>query len=121
QFAKALDGGIGEAFGEAAGLEDGDLFVAAVGYFRTAAAAGEPVVAPPQGAHFTEAALDELRRHLARKLDLVQGDRHAWLWVTDFPMFDWDEEVDRVVAAHHPFTAPHQDDIPRLRELAEQA
>ena len=77
--------------------------------------------APPASTPYMEAALDELRRHLARKLDLIRGGIHSWLWVTEFPMFDWDEETGRVVAAHHPFTAPHSEDVQRLRELVEAA
>ncbi len=43
------------------------------------------------------------------------------LWVTDFPMFEWDEEAQRYVALHHPFTAPAVDDIAELREHARTA
>jgi aspartyl-tRNA synthetase len=43
------------------------------------------------------------------------------LWVTDFPMFEWDEEEQRYVALHHPFTAPAVDDIAELREHARTA
>jgi aspartyl-tRNA synthetase len=108
-------------------MEDGDLFVAVVGEFRSRAAG--PVVTSTTGAapvaeetHEVKAglepALDELRRHLARKLDLVDPDRHAWLWVTEFPLFAWDAEGDRLVAEHHPFTRPHPDDVPLVLEAA---
>ncbi len=48
---------------------------------------------------------------------------NAWkpLWVTDFPMFEWDEEAQRYVALHHPFTAPAVDDIAELRANAKIA
>jgi aspartyl-tRNA synthetase len=71
----------------------------------------------PRGQAVLEPALDELRRHLARRFGLVHADTHAWAWVTDFPMFEWDEDAGRVAAAHHPFTAPNRDDVERLREL----
>ena len=104
-FAKALTGGILDGFVGATGMEAGDLFVAVVGLFRSAPAAdGDPVA---QG---MESALDELRRHLARKLDLVDPAKHAWAWITEFPLFAWDAEADRLVSEHHPFTMPHPDD-----------
>jgi aspartyl-tRNA synthetase len=50
--------------------------------------------------------LGALRLHLGRELELI--DRNAWefLWVTDFPMFEWDDEEGRWTAVHHPFTRP---------------
>jgi len=129
QFAKALDEGTRDAFYAATGMENGDLFVAVVGEFRVADPALGPVVGSTDGAapvaeetHQVRAglepALDELRRHLARKLDLVDTTKHAWLWVTEFPLFGWDAEGDRLVSEHHPFTRPHPDDIPLLLEAA---
>jgi aspartyl-tRNA synthetase len=50
--------------------------------------------------------LGQLRLHLGRELGLVDEEAWNWLWVTDFPMFDWKEEEGRWVAAHHPFTRP---------------
>lgn len=119
QFAKALEGDVGAAFASETGISDGDLFVAAVGYFRTGGEPGDPISPPPENEIPREAALDELRRHLARRMNLIEPGAHAWVWVTEFPMFDWDADAGRVVAAHHPFTAPHVDDVERLRELAE--
>jgi aspartyl-tRNA synthetase len=109
QFAKALDEGSAQAFYGATGMEAGDLFVAVVGDFRTVRSGGAEMAADvPTG---LEPALDELRRHLARKMELVDAGKHAWLWVTDFPLFDWDPEAGRLVSAHHPFTMPHPDDV----------
>jgi aspartyl-tRNA synthetase len=114
QFAKALIGETADRFSAAVGMEVGDLFVAVAGDFRvTAAGASPPAVAVSPG---LEPALDELRRHLARRLGLIDGSQHAWLWVTDFPLFDWDAEAGRLVSAHHPFTMPHADDVDAVLE-----
>jgi aspartyl-tRNA synthetase len=51
-------------------------------------------------------ALGELRLHLGRKLGLIDAKRMEYVWVTDFPLFDWNEEEKRWNACHHPFTAP---------------
>jgi aspartyl-tRNA synthetase len=117
-FARALDGTVGEAFASTVEFEDGDLFVAVVGWFRTGVQPGGDLSALPQDQPTLERALDELRRHLAAKMGLVAPNSHAWAWVTDFPMFEWDSAANRVVAAHHPFTAPHSADVSRLEQLA---
>ncbi len=61
-----------------------------------------------------------LRLKLGKDLGLVEA---GWkpLWVTDFPMFEWDDEAQRYVALHHPFTAPAVDDIADLRANAKTA
>src|SRR5437773_1863796 len=58
--------------------------------------------------------LGALRLHLGRELDLI--DRAAWrfLWVTDFPLLEWDEEEDRWKAVHHPFTRPNDESLALL-------
>ncbi len=61
-----------------------------------------------------------LRLKLGKDLNLV-GAGWAPLWVTDFPMFEWDEEAQRYVALHHPFTAPAVDDEADLRANAKTA
>jgi aspartyl-tRNA synthetase len=66
----------------------------------------------------SDAALDALRRHLATRLDLRDTDAHRWLWVTEFPLFEFDEAAGRLVAMHHPFTMPHPDGVPALLEAA---
>ena len=50
--------------------------------------------------------LGTLRLHLGRELDLIDSQAWRFLWVTDFPMFEWDEERERWDAVHHPFTRP---------------
>jgi len=55
--------------------------------------------------------LGRLRLKLGEELKLIDTTRHELLWVVDFPMFEYDEEEDRLMAVHHPFTAPKPEDI----------
>lgn len=50
--------------------------------------------------------LGALRLKIARQLDLIEKDKYAFTWVTDFPMFEYSEEEERYIACHHPFTMP---------------
>ena len=50
--------------------------------------------------------LGALRWEVAKKLDIIPKDRYDFLWITEFPFFDWDEDAQQFVAMHHPFTAP---------------
>jgi len=59
-------------------------------------------------------ALGRLRGHLGQKLGLIDRDAYRFVWVTDFPLLEWDGETRRHVAVHHPFTAPMDEDIPFL-------
>ena len=52
--------------------------------------------------------LDRVRQYIAKQLNLADPKQHALLWITDFPMFEWNEEEQRHQALHHPFTAPNQ-------------
>ncbi len=58
--------------------------------------------------------MGELRLQLAAKFDLRRGNEPRFLWVIDFPMFEYSEEEQRLVAVHHPFTAPNPDDLELL-------
>ena len=58
--------------------------------------------------------LSELRLELARRLMLTEEGAFNFLWVTDFPLLEYDEEEKRYSAVHHPFTAPNEDDLPLL-------
>lgn len=60
------------------------------------------------------ATLGALRCEIAKKLELIDKDRFEFLWVTEFPLFEFSEEEDRYVAKHHPFTAPLDSDIDML-------
>jgi aspartyl-tRNA synthetase len=60
------------------------------------------------------AALGALRCEVARQLDLLKKDDYKFLWVTQFPMFEFSEEENRYVAMHHPFTAPMDEDFDKL-------
>lgn len=59
-------------------------------------------------------ALGQLRLEMARRLNLIDQDKLNFLWVVDFPMFEYDEEEKRWVAMHHPFTSPRDEDIEYL-------
>ncbi|MGH7477103.1 MAG: aspartate--tRNA ligase [Longimicrobiales bacterium] len=114
-FAKALDADHSARLIHALELEDGDLAVLVVGRFwilgRVAESHLGATDAHPLGG--AGAVLDALRRHLAEQLGLRHSE-HAFVWITEFPLFDWDVAAQRPVAAHHPFTAPNSDDLERL-------
>ncbi|CAA3019671.1 Aspartate--tRNA(Asp/Asn) ligase [Olea europaea subsp. europaea] len=58
--------------------------------------------------------LDRLRMHVAHDIGLIDPSRHSILWVTDFPMFEWNDSEQRLEALHHPFTAPNPEDMKDL-------
>lgn len=66
-------------------------------------------------------ALGALRLELAKRLELTSKDDFRFLWVTEFPVFEYDEEEKRYVAKHHPFTAPMTEDIELLEKDPENA
>ena len=55
-----------------------------------------------------------LRKHLALEHDLINKDIYKFLWVTEFPMYEYDKEESRYVSAHHPFTSPKKEDVDKL-------
>ena len=96
-FAKHLDAEQAARLLETVGANPGDLVVAIAGPAST-----------------VNAALGSLRLRIGRALGLLPEGARAFTWVTDFPMFDWNEEEKRFQAMHHPFTSPHPDDIDLL-------
>jgi aspartyl-tRNA synthetase len=69
----------------------------------------------------THAALGNLRNKLGADLELIDPDQYNFLWVTDWPLFEYDEESERYTAAHHPFTSPREEDIELLETAPEKA
>ena len=55
-----------------------------------------------------------LRKHLALEHDLINKDIYKFLWVTEFPMYEYDKEESRYVSAHNPFTSPKKEDVDKL-------
>lgn len=58
--------------------------------------------------------LGNLRNHIAKELKMINENDHSILWIVDFPLFEYDEEEERYVAMHHPFTSPKEEDIELL-------
>ena len=63
---------------------------------------------------FVKTGLGALRCKIAKDLDFIKKDSYAFLWITDFPSFEYSEEEGRYLACHHPFTAPRDEDIDKL-------
>ena len=64
--------------------------------------------------NIAETALGALRKKLGEDLDLIDHNKYAFAWITEFPMYEYSEEENRYVSAHHPFTAPRDEDIDKL-------
>jgi aspartyl-tRNA synthetase len=96
-IARHLGDGERERAATAAGLESGDTLLMVAGT--------RDKVRPLMG---------DLRLQLASRFNLRDPDALRFLWIVDFPLFDYSEEDQRLVSAHHPFTAPHPDDVDLL-------
>lgn len=79
------------------GAEDGDLILMAADAYKT-----------------VKEGLGQLRCEVARRTGLLEGKPHRLLWVTEFPLLEYDEEEGRYTAMHHPFTMPMDEDVPLL-------
>ena len=64
--------------------------------------------------------MGELRLEMARRRNLIDADKLCFLWVVDFPMFEYVEEDKRYKAMHHPFTSPREEDIELLLTAPEK-
>ncbi|HLB90175.1 MAG TPA: aspartate--tRNA ligase, partial [Terriglobales bacterium] len=105
---------------EKTGADIEDLIVVVAGDSKPGEHKSEGGVKPEVKQHdhavYTAAGLLRLalgQRYAAKHGAFVRGD-FRFLWVTDFPMFEWDEEGKRWAAAHHPFTSPHERDMDKL-------
>ena len=96
-IAKFLSDEERKGLADALGLTVGDIV-----FFQ----AGEPGM--------VNAALGNLRVHLGEKLGLIPEDAWNFLWVTDFPLYEYSEEEKRYVACHHPFTSPKDGDLEKM-------
>lgn len=65
--------------------------------------------------------LDRLRQVVAKEFKLINPEKINLLWITDFPMFEWNADEKRLEALHHPFTAPHPEDVSDLKTARAQA
>lgn len=97
--AKALSHAEQQEVAHLAGLEPGDLILFV---------AGDPSMVNPT--------LDILRGHFGKKMGLIKEEEFKFLWVTEFPLLEYDSVEGRFAAVHHPFTAPHPEDFHLLEE-----
>ncbi|MCM0592903.1 MAG: aspartate--tRNA ligase [Gloeotrichia echinulata DVL01] len=88
---------------------------------RTGAKAGHLLLFGAGDAATVNKTLDRLRQVTAREFNLIDPEKINLLWITDFPMFEWNAEEKRLEALHHPFTAPHPDDLDDLKTARAQA
>ncbi|MEC8637031.1 MAG: aspartate--tRNA ligase [Bacteroidota bacterium] len=80
----------------------------------TGAKAGDLIFVMAGAAKATRTQMSSLRMEIAEQMGLRKPDEFAALWVTDFPLLEWDEDNQRFNAIHHPFTAPQKEDLELL-------
>ena len=88
---------------------------------RTGAKAGHLLLFGAGDAGTVNKTLDRLRQAIAKEFGLIDPEKINLLWVVDFPMFEWNADEKRLEALHHPFTAPHPDDLHDLKTARAQA
>ncbi|MEH2444651.1 MAG: aspartate--tRNA ligase [Nostoc sp.] len=88
---------------------------------RTDAKAGHLLLFGAGEAATVNKTLDRLRQAIAKEFELIDPEKINLLWITDFPMFEWNTDEKRLEALHHPFTAPHPDDLSDLKTARAQA
>lgn len=88
---------------------------------RTGAKAGHLLLFAAGDTATVNKTLDRLRQYLGNELGMIDPDKMNLLWVVDFPMFEWNADEKRLEALHHPFTAPHPDDVDDLKNARAQA
>ena len=88
---------------------------------RTGAKPGHLLLFGAGAVNTVNKTLDRLRQVIGRELGLIDPSKINLLWVTDFPMFEWNADEKRLEALHHPFTAPHPDDLNDIKTARAQA
>ena len=96
-WAKALSKLEPEYLSQIPNVEDGDLILIGAG-----------------PANHVNTGIGRLRAHVARTMNMIPKETFAFCWVTDFPAFEWDEDSQRFVSVHHPFTKPIDEHIPLM-------
>jgi aspartyl-tRNA synthetase len=81
---------------------------------RTGAREGDLLCFAADKPKIVHKVLGELRLKMARDLQMTPSSEFAWVWVVNFPLFEWDEEEKRYSSTHHPFTAPLDADLAKL-------
>jgi len=81
---------------------------------RAVCAAGDCMLIVGGKPSVVAASLSALRLEVAERENLIDQNKFNFLWVVDFPMFEYHEDDDRWYAMHHPFTSPHDEDLPLL-------
>ena len=105
-----LKGPIAKFFGE----KEADIIAA------TKAEVGDLLMFGADSYGVVSAALGAIRTRLGKELGLIDESKFNFLWVTDWPQFEWSEEEGRYVSAHHPFTMPKAEDIELLATAPEK-
>src|SRR3954453_22135201 len=88
---------------------------------RTGAKEGDLLAFAADKPKIVHKVLGELRLKMAKDLEMKPSTDFAWVWVVDFPLFEYDEEDKRYVSTHHPFTAPLDEDLSKLDDKDNRA
>jgi aspartyl-tRNA synthetase len=88
---------------------------------RTGAQAGHLLLFAADAESVVNKTLDRLRQVVAKEMNLIDESKWNLLWVTEFPMFEWNADEKRLEALHHPFTAPYPEDAHDLKTARAQA
>ncbi|MEO1094207.1 MAG: aspartate--tRNA ligase [Cyanobacteria bacterium J06638_28] len=88
---------------------------------RTGAQEGHLLLFGAGPSNIVNATLDRVRQAVAKEMSLIPDDALNLLWVTEFPMFEWNGDEQRLEALHHPFTAPYPEDLEDLKTARAQA
>jgi len=87
---------------------------------RLGAVPGDLILIISDRPEIVNRALGMLRQEIARRLDVINEDKYAFLWVTRFPLLEYNETEGRLESVHHPFTAPMEEDIHLLKDQPEK-
>ncbi|RLB29294.1 MAG: aspartate--tRNA ligase [Deltaproteobacteria bacterium] len=88
---------------------------------RLGAKEGDLILFVPDKSQTTNEALGLLRTEISKRLGLVKGETYSFVWVTRFPLLEYNRDEKRYVAVHHPFTSPLEEDMPLLMKRPEAA